>query len=146
MSLAPIKEHFSRGRRQPSAADFAQAGLVLQTPRGSVTRGDEFVGIVTEFGVVDEVYDKKAGRMLHGSFLVQWTDIDGETLHHTYSRTRGRPPGASGPRLAPEDATKPRSVRLNEARWEKLQRLGRGWLEAAIDRAEEPADAGGPSA
>lgn len=55
-------------------------------------------------------------------------------------KRRGRPPGSSGPRLAPEDATKPRSVRLNEARWEKIQRLGRDWLEAAIDRAREPVD------
>ena len=56
----------------------------------------------------------------------------------TSPKRRGRPPGSGGPRLAPEDATKPRSVRLNEARWEKLQRLGRDWLEVAIDRAREP--------
>lgn len=55
-------------------------------------------------------------------------------------KRRGRPPGPGVPRLAPQDATKPRSVRLNKARWEKLQRLGRGWLEAAIDRAQEPAN------
>lgn len=55
-------------------------------------------------------------------------------------KRRGRPLGSSGPRLAPEDATKPRSVRLNEARWEKLQRLGRDWLEGAIDCAQEPVD------
>lgn len=55
-------------------------------------------------------------------------------------KRRGRPPGSGGPRLAPENVTKPRSVRLNEARWEKLQRLGRAWLEGAIDRAREPAD------
>lgn len=55
-------------------------------------------------------------------------------------KRRGRPPGSGGPRLAPEDATKPRSVRLNDARWDKLQRLGRSWLEGAIDRAREPVD------
>lgn len=48
------------------------------------------------------------------------------------AKRRGRPP------LAPEDVTQPRSVRLNDARWEKLQRLGRKWLEGAIDRAKEP--------
>jgi uncharacterized protein (DUF4415 family) len=47
-----------------------------------------------------------------------------------------RPPGR--PPLPPEEHTKPRSVRLNDARWEKLKRLGTGWLERAIDRAKEP--------
>lgn len=51
-------------------------------------------------------------------------------------KRRGRPPGAAGPRLAPEDQTKPRSVRLNDARWQKLKRLGTGWLEGVIDRAK----------
>ena len=54
-------------------------------------------------------------------------------------KRRGRPPGSGGPRLAPEDATKPRSVRLTDARWEKLKRLGSDWLGAAIDRAKEQA-------
>jgi hypothetical protein len=35
----------------------------------------------------------------------------------------------------PEDQTRPRSIRLNEARWEKLKALGMGWLARAIDRA-----------
>lgn len=44
----------------------------------------------------------------------------------------GRPPKAPG-----ERATTPvRSVRLDDARWAKLQRLGRAWLERAIDRAK----------
>jgi hypothetical protein len=47
-----------------------------------------------------------------------------------------RPPGR--PPLPPEDHTKPRSVRLNDARWLKFKRLGTGWLERAIDRAKEP--------
>lgn len=54
-------------------------------------------------------------------------------------KRRGRPPGTGGRRLAPEDATKPRSVRLTDARWEKLKRLGSDWLAGAIDRAKEPA-------
>jgi hypothetical protein len=49
-----------------------------------------------------------------------------------------RPPGR--PPLPPEDHTKPRSVRLNDARWLKLKRLGTGWLEKAIDRAKEPGE------
>jgi len=46
----------------------------------------------------------------------------------------GRPP------LPPEQRrqTPVRSVRLDDARWAKLQRLGRGWLERAIDRARKP--------
>jgi hypothetical protein len=50
----------------------------------------------------------------------------------------GRPPGSGGPILAPEDATKPRSVRLNDTRWAKYRRLGRDWLEREIDGAKEP--------
>ncbi len=47
-------------------------------------------------------------------------------------RGQGRKP------LPAEEATKPRSVRLNEARWEKLKRLGAEWLARQIDRAKEP--------
>lgn len=47
----------------------------------------------------------------------------------------GRPPGSGAP---PEQQRNPRSVRLNDARWAKLQRLGAEWLESAIDRAREP--------
>lgn len=54
-------------------------------------------------------------------------------------KRRGRPLGYSpGPRLPPEDKTKPRSVRLNDSRWEKLKQLGTDWLEEAIDRADAP--------
>jgi len=44
----------------------------------------------------------------------------------------GRPPGSSVP---PELQRKPRSVRLDAARWAKLQALGTAWLENAIDNA-----------
>lgn len=47
-------------------------------------------------------------------------------------RRRGRPPLLPG---APRSDKKPRSVRLNEARWRKLQQLGGAWLERAIDGA-----------
>ena len=37
----------------------------------------------------------------------------------------------------PEGETgKPRTVRLNDERWEKLKLLGRDWLQNAIDRAK----------
>jgi len=49
------------------------------------------------------------------------------------AKRMGRPPG---PVLPPEERTKPRSVRLNDARWEKFKRLGTDWLEQQIDRAE----------
>lgn len=50
----------------------------------------------------------------------------------TEPKRRGRPP------LPPEQRreTPVRSVRLDDARWAKLQRLGREWLERAIDRAK----------
>ena len=47
-------------------------------------------------------------------------------------RGQGRKP------LPPDEQTKPRSVRLNDERWEKLKRLGSAWLNKAIDRAKEP--------
>lgn len=47
-------------------------------------------------------------------------------------RPRGRPPGS---RLPPELRTEARSIRLNNARWAKLQQLGRAWLEKVIDKA-----------
>lgn len=42
----------------------------------------------------------------------------------------GRPPLPEG------ETGSPRSVRLNDERWEKLKLLGREWLEKAIDRAK----------
>lgn len=47
-------------------------------------------------------------------------------------RGQGRKP------LPPEEQTKPRSVRLTDARWEKLKRLKSEWLNKAIDKAKEP--------
>lgn len=37
--------------------------------------------------------------------------------------------------MAPPLKTKPRTLRLDDARWAKLQGLGRGWLERAVDNA-----------
>lgn len=45
-----------------------------------------------------------------------------------------RPPGR--PAAPPAEARRVRSVRLNDARWAKLRRLGAAWLERAIDRAK----------
>jgi uncharacterized protein (DUF4415 family) len=50
------------------------------------------------------------------------------------TKTDRRPPGR--PTLPPEDQTMPRTIRLNNARWEKLKALGRGWLERAIDHSD----------
>lgn len=47
-------------------------------------------------------------------------------------RGQGRKP------LPPEEQTKPRSVRLNETRWDKLKKLGSEWLNQAIDKAKLP--------
>ncbi|MDD5299917.1 MAG: hypothetical protein PHD65_05410 [Gallionella sp.] len=42
----------------------------------------------------------------------------------------GRPPLPDG------ETGSPRTVRLNEERWEKLKLLGRDWLEKAIDKVK----------
>jgi len=47
----------------------------------------------------------------------------------------GRPPLSAD---EPRSDKRPRSVRLDGERWEKLRRLGTEWLERAIDRAREP--------
>jgi len=54
----------------------------------------------------------------------------------TLPRLPGRPRGS---KIKAKDQRKPRSIRLNDSRWGKLQRLGSAWLEGAIDRAKEPA-------
>lgn len=64
--------------------------------------------------------------------------MDTPTAEQAAPRRPGRPVGSGGPRLSPEDATRPRSMRLNDARWAKLQSLGREWLEKAIDSAKMP--------
>ncbi len=42
-------------------------------------------------------------------------------------KRRGRPIGSGGVHLPPSEVTKPRSIRLNDTRWDKLRRLGRKW-------------------
>lgn len=44
-------------------------------------------------------------------------------------------PTIGRPTLPDAEKTQPRSIRLNDARWEKLQELGREWLEQRIDEA-----------
>lgn len=46
-------------------------------------------------------------------------------------KKRGRPS------IAPEDRTKVHSIRLTEARIQKLKSLGMPWLVKAIDRARD---------
>jgi hypothetical protein len=41
------------------------------------------------------------------------------------------------PKLPLELKTKPHAVRLTDARWVKLKRLGSGWLNKSIDKARE---------
>ena len=47
-----------------------------------------------------------------------------------------RPQGR--PALPPAQKTRPYSVRLTEARIEKLKLLGTPWLNKAIDKAKDP--------
>ncbi len=44
-------------------------------------------------------------------------------------KRRGRP------ELPPDEKTHPRTIRLNDARWEKYKLLGREWLEKELDSA-----------
>lgn len=56
----------------------------------------------------------------------------GVSMQPQWFNPRGRPkavPGHTPP-------TKQRSIRLDDERWEKLQALGREWLERQIDRAK----------
>lgn len=41
------------------------------------------------------------------------------------------------PADAPRSDKRPRTIRLNDERWERLRALGTEWLEAAIDNADE---------
>lgn len=53
------------------------------------------------------------------------------------ARAKGKPKQAGGrPPMSDEERPKVRSIRLNAARWAKLRRMGRAWLEATIDAAE----------
>ena len=53
----------------------------------------------------------------------------------TKPRPVGRPPGSV---TAAEDQTRPRSVRLNDARWDKYRALGSAWLARKIDAEPWP--------
>ena len=56
-------------------------------------------------------------------------------------KRRGRKPGPQGARLEPDKKGEVISMRVaGEERRAKLRRLGRDWLEGAIDRAKEPVD------
>lgn len=48
-------------------------------------------------------------------------------------KTKSKKTRVGRPELPVTEKTRPRSVRLNDARWAKYQRLGREWLEKAID-------------
>lgn len=83
--LGPLTRHLNRDRGTPSAADYEAAGMQLDG--GGVVRGDNFVGTHDEFGITGQAFDKATGRIHKGRFLVQWTEIDGEVLHHAYKST-----------------------------------------------------------
>jgi hypothetical protein len=53
-------------------------------------------------------------------------------------KPKSKKPRVGRPELPVTEKTRPRSVRLNDARWAKFQRLGREWLEKVVDEAPEP--------
>lgn len=52
------------------------------------------------------------------------------------TKRKEKKPALGRPPLPDGETGSPRSVRLNEERWEKLKLLGRDWLEKAVDRAK----------
>lgn len=54
------------------------------------------------------------------------------------TKTKPEPKTRGRPALPDDERTVPGSVRLTPARWEKLRRLGVGWLGKSIDKAREP--------
>jgi hypothetical protein len=71
--------------------------------------------------------DTKRQPEMNMTHLEFWpTTVSGT---HDPKPKRGRKP------KPPQDATKPRSVRLDDARWRRLKELGREWLERVIDAA-----------
>lgn len=83
--LNPVALYLSRDRGTPTAADFAAAGMTL-CEDGAVERSGRYVGPLDEFGISGQAFDKTAGKVLRGRFLVQWNEIDGEVLHHSYAQ------------------------------------------------------------
>lgn len=64
---------------------------------------------------------------------------DGSKVEVDAPKRRGRPKGSGGPRLSAEEKGEVTTIRVAGAeRRAKLRRLGREWLEQAIDRAREP--------
>ena len=55
------------------------------------------------------------------------------TAEKAAPKRRGRPPLADN---AQRSDKRPRSIRLGDAHWAKLQQLGTDWLERALDRAK----------
>ena len=82
------------------------------------------MGVIT--GETNSECEAKA-EDVYGSNETDWS--------YRPKRPVGRPPGSVTPTA---DQTKPRSVRLNDARWDKLKQLGVLWLERRIDEAISP--------
>lgn len=60
-------------------------------------------------------------------------------MYYIYFMNETPPKNLGGrPKLPPSERGKNRSVRLTDAQWAKLKRLGVPWLKRAIDRAKEP--------
>lgn len=59
-------------------------------------------------------------------------------MYYIYCMDETPPKNRGGrPKLPDADKGKNRSLRLTDARWIKLKRLGVAWLNRAIDRAKE---------
>lgn len=60
-------------------------------------------------------------------------------MHYIFTMTEKQPKNVGGrPKLPDSERGKNHSIRITDARWAKLKRLGMAWLNRTIDRAKEP--------
>lgn len=95
MTTAPLQQlraHLNRDGGIPGPEDIEAAGLVcvdggcgVSTPTSESDLCGHYLGLIEEFKIVGRVYDKKTGQLKSGRFLIQWTENQGEVLHHQYS-------------------------------------------------------------
>ena len=83
------------------------------------------MGVIT--GETNAECEAKA-EDVYGSNETEWS--------YRPKRPVGRPRGSV---IQPADVKKPRTIRLDDARWDKYKHLSAGWLESKID-AEPPPD------
>lgn len=95
MTITPLQQlraHLNRDGGVPGPDDIVAAGLVsvdggcgVSTPTSVADPCGHYLGLIEEFKIVGRAYDKKTGQLKTGRFLIQWTEMTGEVLHHQYA-------------------------------------------------------------